>query len=264
MLRSVPRLRRHPNQPLRWGKVHESLRLTFHDAIGFSPTRGGGGADGSIIIFNDTEVNYPANRGIGGIVNKQKPYIAKHTLTPGDFVQFAGAVGVSNCPGAPQMKFFLGRPNATGPAPDLTVPEPFGTICPFKEPMGDAGFSPREVVALLASHSVAAADVIDPTASVLFRYYLLYFSDEQTDKNLDPWGKMQTEFADAMLKMSLLGQNKENMVDCSEVLPVPPKLKADPHLPAGEDMNDIEQACATSPFPSLAAQPGPATSVPPV
>ena len=25
-------------------------------------------------------------------------------------IQFAGAVGVSNCPGAPQLDFFLGRP----------------------------------------------------------------------------------------------------------------------------------------------------------
>jgi manganese peroxidase len=64
-------------------EVHESLRLTFHDAIGFSPTKGyvaspivivflililficfcsGGGADGSIIVFEDTEVNFHANR----------------------------------------------------------------------------------------------------------------------------------------------------------------------------------------------------------
>ena len=27
-------------------EVHESLRLTFHDAIGFSPSKGGGGAEG--------------------------------------------------------------------------------------------------------------------------------------------------------------------------------------------------------------------------
>ena len=41
-------------------------------------------------------------------------------------IQFAGAVGVSNCPGAPRLDFFLGRPDPVAPAPDLTVPEPFG------------------------------------------------------------------------------------------------------------------------------------------
>ena len=43
-------------------------------------------------------------------------------------IQFAGAVGVSNCPGAPQLDFLLGRPAAVAPAPDLTVPEPFGKV----------------------------------------------------------------------------------------------------------------------------------------
>lgn len=45
-----------------------------------------------------------------------------------DSVQFAGAVGLSNCPGAPQLKVFLGRPAPLAPAPDLTVPEPFGEL----------------------------------------------------------------------------------------------------------------------------------------
>lgn len=40
-------------------------------------------------------------------------------------IQFASAVGVSNCPGAPRLEFLLGRPKATRPAQDLTVPEPF-------------------------------------------------------------------------------------------------------------------------------------------
>ncbi|KAG6862344.1 hypothetical protein C0995_016042 [Termitomyces sp. Mi166 len=290
----------------------------------------GGGADGSIVIFNDTELSYHANNGLGGIINKQKPFIAKHTLTAGDFVQFAGAVGVSNCPGTPQLKFFLGRPNATAPSPDLMVPEPFDTVTSILSRMGDAGFSPKELVALLASHSVAAADHVDPTIpgtpldSTPSAFDTQFFIEVQLRGTLFPgtggnqgevesplrgelrlqsdhliardsrtscdWQslaskhstqhesnsispsprssenqkKMQSEFAAAFLKMSLLGQNQEKMVDCSEVLPVPHKLEPNPHLPAGESMDDIEQACATSPFPSLTAQPGPATSVPPV
>lgn len=42
-------------------------------------------------------------------------------------IQLAGAVGVSNCPGAPRLNFFLGRPAAKAASPDLLVPEPFGT-----------------------------------------------------------------------------------------------------------------------------------------
>nr|AFR44747.1 manganese peroxidase 2 [Volvariella volvacea] len=146
-------------------EAHESLRLTFHDAIGFSPTKGGGGADGSIMVFGDIETNFHANGGVDEIVNAQKAFIAQHniTISPGDFIQLAGAVGVSNCAGAPRLEFLLGRPPPVAASPDLLVPEPFDTITSILARFADAGFSPEEVVALLASHSVAAADHVDPT-----------------------------------------------------------------------------------------------------
>lgn len=31
-------------------EVREAVRLTFHDGIGFSPTNGGGGSDGSMLV----------------------------------------------------------------------------------------------------------------------------------------------------------------------------------------------------------------------
>ncbi|KAI0638072.1 heme peroxidase [Trametes polyzona] len=148
-------------------ETHESLRLTFHDAIGFSPalTRqhkfGGGGADGSIITFSDVETAFHANTGIDEIVGVQKPLVAKHNLTAGDFIQLAGAVGFSNCPGAPRLEYLHGRPPAKAPSPDLLVPEPFDSVTKILARFADAGFSPQEVIALLASHSVAAADHVD-------------------------------------------------------------------------------------------------------
>ncbi|KAJ6516916.1 heme peroxidase [Mycena vitilis] len=107
-------------------KVHESTRLTFHDAIGFSPTKGGGGADGSIFCFDSIETAFPANNGIDDIVDAQTPFINKYnaSLTAGDFIQFAGAVGVSNCPGAPRLEYLHGRPKATEVSPPGLVPEP--------------------------------------------------------------------------------------------------------------------------------------------
>lgn len=106
--------------------------MTFHDAIGFSPQLfaqnkfGGTGADGSIMIFSDIETNFHANNGVDEIIEEQRPFVQKHNMTAGDFIQFAGAVGVSNCPGAPRLEFLLGRAPAGQPAPDLLVPEPFG------------------------------------------------------------------------------------------------------------------------------------------
>ncbi|THV06761.1 manganese dependent peroxidase 1 [Dendrothele bispora CBS 962.96] len=291
-------------------EVHESLRLTFHDAIGFSPTKGGGGADGSIIVFSDIETAFHANNGIDEIVDAQKDFIQQHniTLSPGDFIQFAGAVGVSNCPGAPRLDFFLGRPQPKAASPDLLIPEPFDTVDSILARFSDAGFSTPEVIALLASHSVAAADKVDesipgtPFDSTPGIFDTQFFIETQMRGVLFPgtggnqgevesplrgeirlqsdselardsrtaceWqsfatnqAKLQSAFKAAMLKLSLLGHDQSQLIDCSEVIPVPRAVTDKPHLPAGSTMNDIEQACATSAFPTLSADPGPATSV---
>ncbi|EMD32647.1 fungal class II heme-containing peroxidase [Gelatoporia subvermispora B] len=151
-------------------EAHESLRLTFHDAIGFSPALtaqgqfGGGGADGSVITFASIETAYAANAGIEDIVAEQAQFVAKYNVSAGDFVQFAGAVGLSNCPGAPQLDFVIGRPAATAASPDGLVPEPFDNVTSILARFNDAGgFDPQHVVWLLSSHSVAAAELVDPS-----------------------------------------------------------------------------------------------------
>ncbi|THH31799.1 hypothetical protein EUX98_g2376 [Antrodiella citrinella] len=292
-------------------ETHESLRLTFHDAIGIG-SNGGGGADGSIIVFESIETNFHANIGVDEIVDAQKPFVAKHNITPGDFIQFAGAVGFSNCPGAPRLEFLFGRPPPIAAAPDLTVPEPFDTVDSILARFVDAGnFSPQEVVALLSSHSVAAADHVDPTIpgtpfdSTPFVFDSQFFVETQLRGTLFPgtggnqgevesplqgeirlqsdselardsrtaceWQsfvnnvpKMQIDFKAAMAKLAVLGQNVNNMVDCSDLIPEPPTFSGTATFPAGLNNGDIEQACATTPFPTLSTDPGPATSVAPV
>ncbi|KAJ7645810.1 heme peroxidase [Mycena rosella] len=64
--------------------AHGALHLMFHDAIGFSPSQGGGGADGSIIVFSDTKLTYPANSGLDDPINTEIPFIQAHNVTPGD------------------------------------------------------------------------------------------------------------------------------------------------------------------------------------
>ncbi|KAI0752675.1 fungal versatile peroxidase from pleurotus Eryngii [Daedaleopsis nitida] len=144
-------------------EAHESLRLTFHDAIAFSPSAGGGGADGSIIAHADVELQDPANVGVDEIIETLRPLAIKHAVSFGDFIQFAGAVGVSNCFGGPQLQFMAGRSNDSTAAPAGLVPKPEDAIDDILARMADAGFSSDEVVDLLASHSVAAQDNIDPT-----------------------------------------------------------------------------------------------------
>ncbi|KAJ7161018.1 manganese peroxidase 2 [Mycena filopes] len=284
--------------------AHAALRLSFHDAIGFSPTHGGGGADGSIITFSDTELQYPANNGLDDAVTTELPFIQAHNVTPGDFIQFAAAVSLSLCPGAPRAAFMMGRPMPVAPAPG-----PDGLAR-----MADAGgFTPADVVALLASHSVAGADDVDPTipgtpfdstpdlfdTQVFIEVQLrgtqfpgsqpgqgevmsavagelrlqsdhLMARDSATSCAWQSFAGnqagMQSAFVKAFNRLAILGHNAANLIDCSDVIPTAPPLPANagPHLPAGQTQKDIEQACANSPFPTFTAQPGPATTVPPI
>ena len=108
--------------------VRESIRLTFHDGVGFSPTLGGGGADGSIITFSSTELSQPGNNdgGVSDAVDFLTPLVNQFNVTAGDLIYFAAAVGAAICPGAPALSFLAGRPVATEAAPSGLVSLPTG------------------------------------------------------------------------------------------------------------------------------------------
>lgn len=301
-------------------EAHESLRLTFHDAIAISPaleaqgTFGGGGADGSIAIFSHIETAFHPNIGLDEIVEKQRPFIERHNLGVADFIQFAGALGASNCPGAPQLSAFVGRKDATRPAPDGLVPEPFHTPDMIFDRLADASqgeFDPILTVWLLTAHTVAAANDVDPTIpgspfdSTPSQFDSQFFLETQLKGTLFPGDgpnqgevespmrgefRLQSDFAIARDErtacewqsfvnnqtkvqqmfqfvfhdLSLFGQNITDLVDCTEVIPVPKPLREATHFPAGFTVRDIEHACAETPFPTLPTQAGPRTSVAPV
>ncbi|KAI0061206.1 manganese peroxidase 1 [Artomyces pyxidatus] len=296
-------------------EAHESLRLTFHDAIGFSKSMteqgkfGGGGADGSIMAFSEIETNFHANIGVDEIVEEQRPFAIKHEVSFGDFIQFAGAVGVSNCAGGPRLQFLTGRSNVSQASPDLLVPEPSDATDKIFSRMADAGFSITDTVNLLISHTVAAQDHVDPTipgtpfdstpsqfdAQFLVETLLtgtLFpgngsnvgeelsaqhgtfrlqsdFEISRDARSACDWqslivnhNTMVQKFESVMTRLATVGHNPFTLVDCSEVIPVPKKANfGAPTLPAGTTLKDIDASCRASPFPTLKADPGPATSV---
>ncbi|PBK67950.1 manganese peroxidase precursor [Armillaria solidipes] len=294
-------------------EVHESLRLTFHNAIAWSDFNDvGGGANGSIVTFSEIETNFHANDGIDEIVETIKPFIARHNITAGDFIQLSGAVGLTNCPGAPQLNFLFGCPTAIEPAQDKLVPEPFDTVTDIIARFTDAGVTTPQLIALLSLYGIAPFSLCNISGVTPFDSTPNIFDTQifievqlrgtqfpgtggnhgevmsplagemrlQSDHTVSHgnlrmdclWQSfannpalMQSEFKSAMLKLSTLGQDLTQMVDCSEVIPQPLAASAHgPHLPAGQVMRDIEQACATAVFPTLTADHGPATSVAPV
>ncbi|KAJ7726110.1 manganese peroxidase [Mycena metata] len=147
--------------------AHDALRLSFHDAIGFSPKLnsqqkfGGGGADGSLIKFAATELADPSNEGLESIVFAEKDIADKYGVSYGDIIQFAAAVSVRNCPGGPRISFLAGRPDAIQAAPAGLVPNPFDSVDTILARVQDAGLTSDELVSLLASHSVGVQEHID-------------------------------------------------------------------------------------------------------
>ena len=79
-----------------------------------------------------------------------------------DSIQLAGALSLSVCEGAPRVKFSIGRPEPTVPAPDFIVPQPVNTTDELLTAFANVGFSPAEFIALLASHTAAGADDFSP------------------------------------------------------------------------------------------------------
>ncbi|KAI1791353.1 manganese peroxidase [Ganoderma leucocontextum] len=249
--------------------AHESLRLTYHDAIGFSPALtaagqfGGGGADGSIMAHSDVEMTYPANNGLDEIIEAQRPFAIKYNVSFGDFIQFAGVVGAANCNGGPQISFFAGRSNDSQPAPPNLVPLP--TV---------------EVVWLLVSHTVGTQSKVDPSipgapfdstpsdfdaqffVETMLNGTLVPGNGIQNGEVLSPYPgefRLQSDFAlsrdsrttcewqhmiadranmlqkfeQTVLKMSLVGFNQSALTDCSDVIPIATGTVQDPFLPRG-------------------------------
>jgi len=245
------------------GKARQALRLAFHDAIGFSKSdpSGGGGADGSIMIFKDTELQNGANTNLDAIIQSLENVLAqfrsKNTgvdVSAGDIIQLAAAVGTGNCPGAPRLPFLLGRPNATVAADPSLIASPFDSADTVLSRFNDAGFSPFEVVALLASHSIATSTFIKPGAQfdcTPTKFDARFYAEVQnktqcrlpdalkirinSDAALsqDPrtaqiWSffinhqtAMVNAFSNAMARLAVTGQDTSKMIDCSAVIPQP-------------------------------------------
>ncbi|KDR84617.1 hypothetical protein GALMADRAFT_220286 [Galerina marginata CBS 339.88] len=281
-------------------EAHSALRIAFHDGIGFSKQ----GADGSILAFNTTETGYRKNLLIDDIVASQWPIFEQSGLSAGDFLHLAAAVGTGNCPGAPRLPYSMGRPAPVAPAPDLTVPEPTDSITDILARFADAGFVAPEVIWLLASHSIAAADKVDPTIpgtpfdsdtqfylEVLLKGNQFPGTGQQNGEVLSPLAgemRLQSDFAFSqdsrtacfwqeaindqafiMQKFSAAMQKLQvlgqtGLTDCSDVIPIPKSFAGPISYPASFAETDVQQACTATPFPSLATVAGPAPTVPPV
>lgn len=81
---------------------------------------------------------------------------------------------------------------------------------------------------------------------------------------IDNQERLKKQFSDAMFKLSLVGQKKSAMYDCSEVIPPARSEKVSVSYPPTLSRRDVEQVCLLLPYPKLATRPGPPLVVPPL
>ena len=63
-----------------------------------------------------------------------------------------------------------------------------------------------------------------------------------TPESIANHAAMVAKFEAVMAKMAVLGHNPNTLIDCSEVIPVPPPFTGHATLPAGISQSDVEQA----------------------
>lgn len=63
---------------------------------------------------------------------------------------------------------------------------------------------------------------------------------------------MMTSFQAAMSKLAILGHNRSDLIDCSDVVPAPtPPVGKNATFPATTGLQDLQLNCTTQAFPSL-------------
>ncbi len=233
-----------------------AIRLAFHDAGAYTQAGGVpvGGADGSIMIQHvfDEEINRAENNGLQDIIGALTPYMTKYPqISMGDLVQFAGMQAVLICPGGPKANFFAGRKNPSGPGPDGLLPPVSGSASELIKIFADKGFSSSELVALVGSHSTAKAlkqpnfPAFTPQDTTPEIWDVKFYNETLQEQPLAGTGRFQSDsvlardsrtsqdwisfansqgkwtsaYAAAHTKMSLLGFNRADLVDCTEALP---------------------------------------------
>ncbi|TFK27218.1 heme peroxidase [Coprinopsis marcescibilis] len=134
--------------------ITETMQLT-------STHISGGGADGSIIAHSNIETTFVPNRALGPTIEALRKIAIRNSVSFGDILNFANAMGLSNCPGAPRLQFLAGKSNSSQPSPPGLIPGPGNDVNTILNRMADAGFSASDTVDLLSAHTMASQEALN-------------------------------------------------------------------------------------------------------
>jgi hypothetical protein len=214
-----------------------------------------GGCDGSLITANEA-YNRAENNGLQDISDTYKGLKAKYGVTYADLIQVGSSVAIVTCPGGPRVTTYVGRSDNMSAAgnPNGFLPDVHAPADSLYQLFLNKGFSAVDLAALLGAHSTSKAFHVDgiPSGSSQdttpglwdVKYYgetitpppgcVPFPSDtglaihatvgKEFKGFVNNQGKWTGKFADAMLKMSLLGvpggvNPSKLMSDCTNVIP---------------------------------------------
>ncbi|KAG4440801.1 hypothetical protein IFR05_003729 [Cadophora sp. M221] len=135
-----------------------AIRLGFHDAGAWSKSNKAagldfGGADGSILIAAFGEQNRAENNGLQDIIIKMQKVATKWKVGLADLVQYAANHAVVTCPLGPRVRTFVGRKDATQPAPPGLLPSVHALSSDLIALFQDKSIDPHTLTALVGAHS---------------------------------------------------------------------------------------------------------------
>ncbi|KAF3762812.1 heme peroxidase [Cryphonectria parasitica EP155] len=210
-----------------------AIRLPFHDCYA-------GACDGSIILSDECATR-AENVQLVDICTTLGDKATEYNVSVADLIQVAGAIAVAQCPPGPTVTVQVGRTD-TSTANPTAIPGPNTNATTLIAGFEAKGFTAKELVALVGSHSAArslAGVPFDTTVDKLDSptYYGEVLNGTQpasiaSDQDLaennatnaawieyrDSQSTWNTDFASAFEKMALLGVDDTGLVDCTSTI----------------------------------------------
>ncbi|KAF3049913.1 hypothetical protein E8E11_007976 [Didymella keratinophila] len=215
-----------------------AIRSSFHDCFN-------GACDGSLILAD--ECSNVENRGLERLCGNLKTVQANTGVGMADLIQFAAAHGVKTCPGGPTVPVKVGRKDSSEANALGVLPSGHKQSGDLIKLFASKGFSPVDLAALLGAHTAAKQRFTSPDSpqeldSTVGQWDNKYFSETRSGKapftlpsdksvaqnplTMIPFntfalskGAWDIAFVSAMQKMSMLGVDSKDLIDCTSALP---------------------------------------------
>ncbi|KAF2682164.1 class II peroxidase [Lentithecium fluviatile CBS 122367] len=210
-----------------------AIRLAFHDCFP-------GSCDGSVIVANEctTRVENAQMVDICGTLGDKA---TSFNVSTADMIQFAAAIGIASCTGGPVTSFYAGRTDNTTANPTGQLDGPNTDAATLVAHFAAKGFSITEMVALAGAHTIGRQLDSSAMDSTVGEWDSSFYGEVANGSTANPlnsdrflsnssdtsaqWSSVgassssfESAFVPAMEKMSLLGNDKSSLTDCSDVV----------------------------------------------